>query len=388
MNVQESTYWFDVITLFPSFFAAPLTTGLLGRAIREDKAGVRYIDPRDFTRDRHRTVDDAPYGGGAGMVMKADPLLQSVEVLRTRGPGPVVLLSPQGRQLAQSDLVRWADGQHLGLICGRYEGFDERVRTSVDEEVSLGDFVLTGGEYAALAVVDGVVRLRPGTLGNAASVSSDSFSDNLLEYPQYTRPEVYGERVVPSVLLGGDHKRVAAWRYEQQLRRTRLRRPDLLEGVWLGGEGVGTQNPASMGQRVRLSVAVDTEDALSLNRLRALASAYAIESVDFVPRDAGWADLQDLRSFESSRVGVVIPVDRQEGVYQRSESWPSPVVKGPRVLRRLIQEGRTLHLWIGIQLDPALMSEMYVLPPPRQLGEKLDPVSRVAVVLDRILSEG
>ncbi|MCK6552525.1 tRNA (guanosine(37)-N1)-methyltransferase TrmD, partial [Myxococcota bacterium] len=219
---------FDVVTLFPEFFDSPLRTGLVGKAIESGAAVVDAIDPRTFTKDRHRTVDDTPYGGGGGMVMKPGPVADAIEAAVARGGGPVLLMSPQGRPVVQRSLERWAKLPHLVLVCGRYEGFDERIRDLADEEVSLGDFVLTGGEYAALVVIDGVVRLLPGTLGNAGSAHDDSFSDGLLEHPQYTRPPVLGPRAVPDVLLKGNHADIAAWRHAESLARTRARRPDLL----------------------------------------------------------------------------------------------------------------------------------------------------------------
>ncbi len=225
----------DVITLFEDFFTSPLATGLVGKAIASGAAEVRFVDPRTFTSDVHRTVDDAPYGGGAGMVMKVEPLVAAIREARSRGPGPVVMLSPQGRPATQADFARWAANDHLALIAGRYEGFDERVRAYVDEEISVGDFVLTGGEYGALTIVDGVVRLLPGTLGNADSSQHDSFAAGLLEHPQYTRPMVFEGAEVPEVLGSGHHARVEAWRHEQALRRTRARRPDLIAARGLTG---------------------------------------------------------------------------------------------------------------------------------------------------------
>lgn len=219
---------FEVVTLFPEFFGAPLATGLLGKAIEAGRVSVHTVDPRAFTQDRHRTVDDTPYGGGGGMVMKPGPVRAAITAARNAGGGPVLLMSPQGRPLAQADLQRWARLPHLVLVAGRYEGFDERIRLVADEEVSLGDFVLTGGEYAALAVIDGVVRLLPGTLGNASSPEEDSFSSGLLEYPHYTRPPDLEGAGVPEVLLSGHHAEIAAWRQARALERTRWRRPDLL----------------------------------------------------------------------------------------------------------------------------------------------------------------
>ena len=219
----------DLVTLFAEFFETPLATGLVGKAIAAGRASVRTIDPRQFTQDRHRTVDDTPYGGGGGMVMKPEPVVAAIREARSRGSGPVVLMSPQGRPLVQRDFARWASVDHLVLVAGRYEGYDERIRAYVDDEVSLGDFVLTGGEYAALTIVDGVIRLRPGTLGNKDCPEQDSFADGLLEYPHYTRPLSFEGNAVPEVLQSGHHQRVSAWRNAQALLRTRIRRPDLLK---------------------------------------------------------------------------------------------------------------------------------------------------------------
>ena len=218
----------DVVTLFPDLFSQPLSVGLVGKAIVAGKATVRTIDPRQYTQDRHRTVDDTPYGGGGGMVMKPEPMVAAIREARSRGAGLVVLMSPQGQPLTQADFQRWSRSDHLVLVAGRYEGYDERIRHYVDEEVSLGDFVLTGGEYAALTIIDGVIRLLPGTLGNQDCPEQDSFADGLIEYPHYTRPADFETKGVPEVLQSGHHQRVTEWRHLQSLLRTRNRRPDLL----------------------------------------------------------------------------------------------------------------------------------------------------------------
>lgn len=217
----------SLITLFPEFFAGPLKTGLLGKSIEAGRVEVQTVDPRSFTEDRHHKVDGPPCGGGGGMVMKPGPILAALRSIPE--PGRVLLMSPQGRPLRQADLVRLAEAPALTLISGRYEGYDERVRAFVDEELSLGDFVLTGGEYAALAILDGVVRLLPGTLGNPRSSAEDSFSAGLLEHPQYTRPLDFEGRAVPALLASGHHAEVEAWRHEQALLKTQQRRPDLLK---------------------------------------------------------------------------------------------------------------------------------------------------------------
>ncbi|UFP96104.1 tRNA (guanosine(37)-N1)-methyltransferase TrmD [Gloeobacter morelensis] len=219
----------DIVTLFPEFFTSPLQCSLLGRAIAGGVCSVAITNPRDFAADRYRTVDDTPYGGGAGMVLKPEPLFAAVESLPVLEPRAVILLTPQGQSLKQPLLRSLAaDYAQLVLLCGHYEGVDERVRAHLaTHEISLGDFVLTGGEIPALALIDGVVRLLPGTVGNRASLASESFEDNLLEYPQYTRPANFRGWQVPEVLLSGHHAQIARWRREQQLARTHERRPDL-----------------------------------------------------------------------------------------------------------------------------------------------------------------
>jgi tRNA (guanine37-N1)-methyltransferase len=227
----------DLVTIFPGMVREPLADGIVQRAASAGLVEIHVHDLREFAEDRHRTVDDAPFGGGPGMVMKAEPFFRAVEALLPGGPGPqeaVVLLSPRGCPLEQSTLRRYAGLSRVVLLCGRYEGIDERVSEGLaTEEVSLGDFVLTGGEVAALAIVEGTVRLLPGALGNPGSASDDSFADGLLGYPQYTRPaELHGRRV-PEVLLSGNHQAIGSWRRRQALRATRSRRPDLLERIRL-----------------------------------------------------------------------------------------------------------------------------------------------------------
>ncbi len=214
------------MTIFPEFFEVPLSVSVVGRAVHAGRLEVALVDLRDFGSGPHRQVDDAPYGGGAGMVMMVEPLATA---LGTLPDARKVLLTPGGEVLAQATLARWSALDHLALVCGRYEGVDERVAEHlVDEQISLGDFVLAGGEAAALAIVEGVARLLPGVLGNPESLRRESFSDGLLEEPQYTRPAEFRGWTVPEVLLSGDHGRIEAWRYEQRRRRTRQRRPDLL----------------------------------------------------------------------------------------------------------------------------------------------------------------
>jgi len=223
----------DVVTIFPGLFDAFLRESIVGIAVREGLVQVAVHDLRQWTTDRHRTVDDSPYGGGPGMVMKPEPLVAAVDaVAGPKGPerrARVVLLSPQGRRLEQARLGDLARKEHLVLVCGRYEGVDQRaIDVAVDEEVSIGDYVLSGGEVPAMAVIEGTVRLVPGALGNPESVSTESFQGRLLEGPQYTRPAEFRGLKVPEVLCSGDHAAVARWRAEQAREFTRRRRPDLV----------------------------------------------------------------------------------------------------------------------------------------------------------------
>jgi tRNA (guanine37-N1)-methyltransferase len=219
----------DIVTIFPEYFASPLAAGLLGKAGERGLVRVRLHDLRTWAADRHRSVDDAPFGGGAGMVMLPGPWFEALDALQADGPAHVVLLAPDGRRFDQATAARLAGEPRLVLCCGRYEGIDERVRTRVDEVLSIGDFVLAGGEAAALVVLDAVARLVPGVMGNAASAADESFAAGLLEYPQYTRPAVYRGLEVPAVLRSGDHGAIARWRRDQAVERTRRLRPDLLD---------------------------------------------------------------------------------------------------------------------------------------------------------------
>ena len=228
----------DVVSLAPEAFAPLLQLGVIGRAFEAGLAELHLHNPRDFAEGRYRKVDDQPYGGGAGMVLKPEPLYAAVEAIPRLARCRVLLMTPQGQPLRQADLRRWAEGSdQLILLCGHYEGFDERIRCLADEEVSIGDFVLTGGELPAAIVINGVVRLLPGTVGCAASLEEESHGGLLLEHPHYTRPAEFRGAAVPEVLRSGNHAAIAAWRLEQQLQRTRERRPDLY-GRWLraGGE--------------------------------------------------------------------------------------------------------------------------------------------------------
>ncbi|MEG4799388.1 tRNA (guanosine(37)-N1)-methyltransferase TrmD [Microcoleus sp. ARI1-B5] len=220
---------FDVVTLFPEFFRAPLESGLMGKALAKNIAEVNFVNPRHFTTDKHQRVDDEPYGGGVGMLMKPEPIFAAVESLPVLPRREVILLTPQGEPMQQRMFRELAsDRDQLVLICGHYEGVDDRVLHLVTREVSLGDFVLTGGEIPALALINGVLRLLRGTVAKEDSLKFESFEDGLLDYPQYTRPADFRGLKVPDVLLSGNHAEIARWRKEQQIERTRSRRPDLL----------------------------------------------------------------------------------------------------------------------------------------------------------------
>jgi tRNA (guanine37-N1)-methyltransferase len=228
---------FTVITLFPRMFDAPLGHSILKKAQEKGLIEVKVVNLRDYTTDRHHVTDDSPYGGGQGMVMKPDPLVAAIEDIRGKAPqARVILLAPQGQVLSQHDAARLAQEKTLVLICGRYEGVDERVKSFVDEEISIGDYTLSGGEPAATVVIDAVARLVPGVLGNENSALDESFSNGLLEYPQYTRPEDFRGMKVPEILLSGDHQRIKRWRRNMSLRLTRTRRPDLLAKAPLTAE--------------------------------------------------------------------------------------------------------------------------------------------------------
>jgi tRNA (guanine37-N1)-methyltransferase len=228
----------DVITLFPQMLEAPLGESMLGRARDEGLWELHLHELREWTHDTHRTVDDTPYGGGPGMVMKPEPVFEAVDAvtsLDARRPF-VVFLSPSGRPFTQNEAVRLAEKERLLLVSGRYEGFDERVLTLADQVYSIGDYVLTGGEVPALVVIDATVRLIDGVLGHSESASDESFSAGLLEYPQYTRPASYRGHDVPEVLRSGDHARIEAWRRAESIRRTARVRPDLLDAAELSAD--------------------------------------------------------------------------------------------------------------------------------------------------------
>jgi len=228
---------FDILTIFPDMLEGPLTASILGKAADKGLIEINLHNLRDWAEGKHKVTDDTPYGGGDGMVMKVEPVAAALSELREKRPASrVLLMSPQGKTFQQADAERFSQEAGLVFVCGRYEGFDERIRSLVDEEVSLGDFVLTGGELAAATILDATARLLPGVLGAAGSAQGDSFSDGLLEYPQYTRPAEFKGVRVPEVLASGNHQLITNWRRREQLRRTLERRPELLESAPLSKE--------------------------------------------------------------------------------------------------------------------------------------------------------
>lgn len=228
----------DILSLFPEMFKGPLTQSIVGKAIEKQLLDVEVTDFRDYTTNKQRHVDDTPYGGGAGMLLQAQPIYDALDAIAAKndGLGKVILLDPAGRKFDQKVAEELSREKHLTFICGHYEGYDERIRERVTDEISLGDFVLTGGELGAMVVIDATVRLLPDVLGNHESALGDSFSMGLLEYPQYTRPADFRGMKVPEVLTSGNHQKIAEWRNKEALRRTYERRPDLLENYELSAQ--------------------------------------------------------------------------------------------------------------------------------------------------------
>jgi tRNA (guanine37-N1)-methyltransferase len=229
---------FDILTLFPDMFSSPFQESILAKAIEKGLIEVRTINIRDFALDKHQIVDDAPYGGGQGMVMKVEPIARAIEQLKSEAPSArMIYLTPEGKPLNQEMVRELSFRSHLILLCGRYEGVDERVRELfIDEEISIGDYVLTGGELAAMVLIDAVSRFLPGVLGSDRSAEEDSFFGSLLEYPQYTRPASFRGHEVPEVLLSGNHQAISLWRRREAIRRTWMKRPDLLSEASLSEE--------------------------------------------------------------------------------------------------------------------------------------------------------
>ena len=224
-----SGFNFDVITLFPKAFELIKNSGVITRALEKNLVDVNLYDLREYGEGSYRQVDDKPYGGGSGMVLKPEPIFKAHESIKKSLKSKTLLMTPQGKVLKQKDFARWSNLDQIIIICGQYEGFDERVRTLANEEVSLGDFVLTGGEIPAMSIINGVTRLIPGTLGDPESLINESHNSNLLEYPQYTRPNSFKGMKVPDILLSGNHKEIEAWRKDQMKMRTQKKRKDLIK---------------------------------------------------------------------------------------------------------------------------------------------------------------
>lgn len=228
---------FDLLTLFPGMVESPFATSILGKAVERKIIEIHAWYLRDWAEGRHKVTDDIPYGGGNGMVLKPEPVARALNQLKGEVPqSKVLLMSPQGQRFDQQEAAKLSHEKGLIFVCGRYEGFDERIRTMVDAEYSIGDFVLTGGELPAMVMIDAIARLVPGVLGNSNSAVTDSFYDGLLEHPHYTRPPEFNGMQVPEILLSGDHAKIARWRRTEQLKRTLLRRPELLEAAMLSAE--------------------------------------------------------------------------------------------------------------------------------------------------------
>ncbi len=224
-----SSFNFDVITLFPKAFELINNLGVITRALDKNLIDVNLHDLREYGEGSYRQVDDKPYGGGAGMVLKPEPIYKAYESIRKKSKSKTLLMTPQGKVLKQKDFVRWSTLDQIIIICGQYEGFDERIRCLADEEISLGDYVLSGGEIPAISIINGLTRLLPGTLGDPNSLINESHNSPLLEYPQFTRPQIFRNMKVPEVLTNGNHKEIELWRKEQQLKRTYKRRRDLIK---------------------------------------------------------------------------------------------------------------------------------------------------------------
>jgi tRNA (guanine37-N1)-methyltransferase len=241
---------FRVITLFPQLIETYCSTSIIGRGVEQGRLLVETRNPRDFTLDKYRKVDDTPYGGGAGMVLKPEPFFAAFESVAEREQGPVLLMTPQGEPLKQAFAETLSQETHITILCGHYEGYDERIRSVATHEVSVGDFVLTGGELPALAVIDAVGRLVPGVVGKSISLANESFVDGLLEGPQYTKPSIFRGMEVPQILRNGNHQQIARWRRHQQLKRTYERRPDLLREVELSADDQRFLQELGHGQSV------------------------------------------------------------------------------------------------------------------------------------------
>jgi tRNA (guanine37-N1)-methyltransferase len=406
---------FEVITLFPEMFESFLRASLLGKAIASGLLGVTFTNPRDFTTDKHRSVDDAPYGGGAGMVMRAEPLVAAIEaVTAARGPARRVLLTPAGSPLTH-DRVRALSGHpRVLLVCGRYEGIDERVRQlAIDEELSIGDFVLSGGEVAAMAVIDAVSRLVPGVLGDPASAEEESFARGLLEAPCYTRPpELRGLRV-PEVLLSGDHGKIRAWREAEGRSRTRRTRPDLLPDETAARTYVCLLHHPVLdkeGQVVTTAVTnLDIHDIARASRTFGLAGYFVVTPIELqqklVARIVGhWTEgagrehttkrteALELVSIVPALADAIARVTERHGVapyVAATGARPRPdVISPPELLQRAGSRPLLLLFGTGWGLaSDVFMNVDSVLAPIAGAGEynHLSVRSAVAIILDRLL---
>ncbi len=436
---------FTVVTLFPELFASPLKAGVLGRACESGIIQVDFVNPRDFTHDRHRTVDDTPYGGGPGMVMKVEPLVHAIESVGSAAvpaagteaehgaPAPHrMLLSPRGRPLSQERVRALAHIGHLILICGRYEGMDERVsQLAVDEELSVGDYVLSGGEFGALIVIDAVARHVPGVLGEATSTQEESFAQGLLEYPQYTRPSEFRGLRVPEILQSGHHERIHAWRHEQAMRLTAERRPDLMpnseSGTLDADAPTGSQTYVALAhypvydfehEVVTSSVTnLDIHDIARSAATYDLAGYFVISPVasqrDKVDRIvAVWrkpvkasadstANRKDNRAEALSLVRIVADIDSAaREIYEQHHQWPLIVATSARpgpdrvdfaALRQRIAEGGPVLLLFGTGwglADTVLAQADATLEPIAGPGpfNHLSVRSACAIVLDRLFT--
>ncbi len=304
---MSAPYRFDVLTLFPGLFVNFTQESLLGKAIDAGKLTIELHDWRRFATDKHATVDDAPFGGGAGMVLKPEPLVTCLrEVQKTAPTSRVVLLSPAGRRFDQQTARRWANEPGLVLLCGRYEGFDARIEERADEIVSLGDYVLNGGEVAAMAIVEAVARLQPGVVGNEASLTAESHGESkLLEYPHYTRPRQFEGEAVPDVLLSGNHAEIARWRQQQSLQRTATRRPDLLDDQTLQATRAKPTTKSTLDVKTRMGIFAALVHHPVLNRKGEVGTT-ALTNVDI--HDIG----RSARTYGLQHLFVVTPVTLQQ----------------------------------------------------------------------------
>ncbi len=430
---------FDLLTIFPNLLESPLNEGIIKRARASGALEIETHNIRNFALDKHSCTDDRPFGGGEGMVMKPEPLMAALQVVHESNPGGhVVLMTPQGRPYNQKVAREFAAKEHLIIICGRYEGVDARMEEYIDDEVSIGDYVLTGGELAAMVLIDSVTRLLPGVLGCEDSATSDTFSRNLLKHPQYTRPRVFAGKAVPEVLMSGDHGAIERWRLAQSVQRTRLRRPDLLgeasfspvELKGLKGEGVDVKGlQRSEKQKIRLDIALVHYPVCNKNNeiigsavtnldLHDIARASATYGVDTYYVVTPYADQRTLsreimahwqsgqgaeynpdrkRAFRSVRVleslaelygEVTKKWHRRPLVLATSAAKQSKSLDYSETRQRLVAGERMLILFgTGWGLAPEVMEQVdLVLPPLGGEGyNHLSVRSAVSIILDRLL---